>query len=130
MNLSRLTAIAALSLAGTFAVAGPATASGGGGDIRTSGSCSAGSTWKMKAKPDDGRIEVQLEIDSNRVGQTWSVNITDNAVRVFSGNRVTTAPSGSFEVEVISANRAGTDSFLATARNARTGELCRGSVKI
>lgn len=50
MNLSRLTAIAALSLAGTFAVAGPATASGGGGgggDIRTSGTCSAGSTWKM-----------------------------------------------------------------------------------
>lgn len=73
---------------------------------------------------------MQLEIDSNWVGQTWSVNITDNAVRVFSGNRVTTAPSGSFEVEVISANRAGTDSFLATARNATAGELCRGSVRI
>ena len=61
-------AIAALTL--PVGVVAPAVASdGGGGDVRTSGSCSGRAHWKLKAKPDDGRIEVEGEVDSNRSGQ-------------------------------------------------------------
>ena len=67
----------------------------------------------MKAKPDDGRIQLELEIDSNRVGQVWAVGITDNNVRVFSGNRVTTAPSGSIRPRVRTGD-SGTNSTIPT----------------
>ncbi|MET3806736.1 hypothetical protein ABIB25_003756 [Nakamurella sp. UYEF19] len=134
MNLSRLTSIAAISLAaGAFALASatPAAAKGGGAaDVRASGHCSAGSVWKAKAKPDNGRIELEVEIDTNRVGQTWAVGITDNNVRVFSGSRITKAPSGSFAVDLLVPNRAGTDGFVGTARNSRTGETCVARVRL
>ncbi|MBM6405530.1 hypothetical protein JQN72_14890 [Phycicoccus sp. CSK15P-2] len=94
-------------------------------EVRTSGTCSSGATWKLKAKGDDGRLEVELEVDSNRVGQTWSWSLSDNGVRVGSGTARTTAPSGSFEVERRVANRAGTDTITATARHAASGQTCR-----
>ena len=132
----RLTAVLGISAAAAvFAIAGagPAAADhggGGNGDVRSSGSCSAGSSWKAKAKPDDGRIQLEIEVDSNRVGQTWTVGITDNANAIFTGNRVTTAPSGSFSVELRSANRAGTDHFVGVARNVATGETCTARVQL
>ncbi|MGS0685126.1 hypothetical protein ACVBEQ_08250 [Nakamurella sp. GG22] len=119
---------AATLFAGAFA--GPALAQGGSGDVRASGQCSAASTWKLKAKPDDGRLQIEMEVDSNRVGQKWAVSLTDNTVRIFAGNRVTTAPSGSFSVELRAANRAGSDRIVGTARNTVTGERCTGVVRI
>jgi hypothetical protein len=117
----------ALALVGTGA--GAATAKGGNDrEVRSSGRCSAGAVWKLKAKPDDGRLEVELEIDSNRNGQRWAVAIGDNGVRVFTGTRRTHAPSGSFEVERKIANRAGRDRISASARNARTGQRCAAVV--
>lgn len=38
----------------------------------------------LKAKRDDGRIEVELGVDSNRAGQTWATRVTDNGVVVHS----------------------------------------------
>ncbi len=123
--------------AGLFALvlvgggAGAAQAKGGHDrEVRKSGHCSAATVWKLKAKPDDGRLEVELEVDSNRNGQRWSVAIADNGARVFTGSRTTHAPSGSFEVERKIANRAGTDRITALARNARTGERCYGGVAL
>ncbi|RIJ77046.1 hypothetical protein D1871_08740 [Nakamurella silvestris] len=129
MRLSQLTIVAALSVVAGVAVAVPASAQHGGrDDVRTSGSCSAGSTWQLKAKPDDGRIEVEFEVDSNRNGQTWAVALNDQGVRIFTGSRVTHAPSGSFSLERRAANRSGTDTFTAKARNTRTGEVCTGHI--
>lgn len=134
MKLSAIPAVFALTI-GFAALGGlaaqPALAShGGGSDVRVAGSCSAGSTAKLKAKPDDGRLQIEFEVDSNKVGQTWAVSITDNTVGVFAGNRVTTAPSGSFEAKVLAPNRAGTDSIVTAARNVATGERCTASLRI
>jgi hypothetical protein len=95
---------------------------------KTTGRCTAGSHWTMKAKPDNGRMELEFEVDSNRNGQRWNVRIADNRVLIFAGSRVTVAPSGSFEVRKLTANRAGIDHFVGVARNARTGETCVGRV--
>lgn len=133
MNSSRITTIFAASVAAAaiaIGTAGTAAAQGGGGDVRAAGACSAGSSWHLKAKPDDGRIQVELEIDTHRIGQPWAVTITDNATRIFTGTRTTTAPSGSFSVELRAANRAGTDRVVGTARNARTGETCTARVSL
>lgn len=98
----------------------------GSDDIRTSGTCSMGSTWKLKAKPDNGRIQVEFEVDSNRVGQAWAVAWRDNGILVHQGVHRTVAPSGSFTVEQRIANRAGADLITARATQAATGEVCSG----
>ena len=69
-------------------------------------------------------MEVELEVDSNRVGQSWSWRIKDNGVLVRSGTATTVAPSGSFDVERRIANRAGTDTITAYARHAASGQTC------
>lgn len=130
MNITRRIGASALCLTAAVAVvtAAPATAKGSD-DVRTSGSCSAGSHWTLKAKPDDGRIEVEFEVDTHRIGRDWSWKASDNGIRIGSGHRRTTTPSGSFEVDLRSANRAGSDRFIASARTA-TGETCRASVTL
>ena len=65
----RITAAAVLAAASLSAGAGAAQAKGGNDrEVRRSGRCTAGTTWKLKTKPDDGRLEVEVEIDSNRSG--------------------------------------------------------------
>jgi hypothetical protein len=56
--------------------------------------------------------------------------MTDNGTQVFAGTRTTVAPSGSFSVSRHIANRAGTDTIVARASNAKTGETCTGTVRI
>ena len=124
--------ILATVLAGSLLAAAPvAMASNGkGGGVTKSGPCSAASTWKLSLKPDNGRIEVQFEVDQNVVGDTWNVRMTDNGTQIFKGKRVTQAPSGSFEVRKLTANLAGSDHIVAKATNPTTGEVCRGAATI
>jgi hypothetical protein len=119
-------------IAGTLAttVAGAVPASANDADVIQRGSCSGRSDWKLKLSPENGRIEVEFEVDSNVNGQTWHVRILQNGSRIFSGNRVTQAPSGSFEVRKLANNTVGTDRFRARAVNAANGETCVGSAAI
>jgi hypothetical protein len=109
---------------------GPASAHGDDDDneIRRNGSCSAGTDWKIKAKSDDGRIEVEAEIDSNKVGQTWTWKFKHNGSVFSKGRSTTTGPSGSFEVERKPADFAGTDHFVFRAVYPSSGEVCRATV--
>src|SRR5437764_11662924 len=108
MNASRKVRMAAMTLvaAGSLMVAAPAFASGGSTGVRNAGACSQQSTWTLKAKPDDARIEVEFQVDSNKAGQSWTVKLADNGTRFFSGTRTTQAPSGSFTVRKLTADRA------------------------
>ena len=94
----------ALSVAGAV----PATAKDG--DVIRRGSCSGATDWKLKLSPEDGRIEVEYEVDSNLVGQTWAVRIFKNGDRDLPRQPARrSGPSGSFEVRVVTANTAGND---------------------
>lgn len=117
----------ALCLGAAAAVAVPAAADArGDDDIRRAGTCSAGATAKLKLSGDDGRIEVEFEVDQNRNGVPWQVTITRNGSRVFSGTRTTRAPSGSFSVERRIADLSGADVVRARATN-RAGQVCRAT---
>ena len=109
---------------------GATAATAASGDVIAEGTCSMGSTWKLKAGPDNGQLEVEFEVDSNVVGQTWGVRLTDNGTEFFRGARRTQAPSGSFEVRRFTANQAGEDKIVGVAVNPDTHEVCRGSVTI
>jgi len=99
-----------------------------GADVVKTGNCSMNSDWKLKVGPEDGRLEVQFEVDQNRNGQTWNVVLKHNGDTFWSGQRTTMAPSGSFEVRKMTGNAAGTDTIVGKSRNPETGEMCRGTV--
>jgi hypothetical protein len=98
--------------------------------VKKQGTCSQGSHWKLVVSHDGGVIETEFEVDTNRVGRKWNVTITDNGARVFTGARVTKAPSGSFTVARRPADRSGLDHIVATAKAVKTGETCVGRAAI
>ena len=72
----------------------------------------------LKAKRDNGQIEVEAEVDTNVIGQTWAVTIRRGATaRTASG--VTAGPSGSLSVERLISNLAGNDLISVTATRGR-----------
>ena len=108
------------------AMAGPVAANDS--DVIKTGSCSGNSDWKLKVGLDDGRIDMEFEVDQNRIGKTWFVRLKDNGDVFWRGHRVTEAPSGSFEVSKRTRNRTGDDRIVAYARNVNSGEVCRGVI--
>ena len=121
-------ALTALATTALLAIGAPANASHGGNDDRVikTGSCSGSADWKLKVKTDDGRLEVEGEVDSNRSGQSWKWKIKDNGSVVARGTDVTGGRSGSFSVERKIANQAGTDTVTFRARY--NGQVCTGTI--
>jgi len=130
MSHSRSTARTALVVAAASAALAPllvgAPALAGDDDVVRRGGCSGATDWKVKASPEDGRLEVEAEVDSNRTGQTWRWRLKHNGSLSASGTATTGGASGSFEVRRVLVDVAGTDTFVFRARNPRTDEVCRG----
>jgi hypothetical protein len=114
-----LLAVAALGAAITPVMANDA-------DVIKRGSCSGASDWKLKLSPENGKIEVEFEVDQNRNNRPWRVVIKQNGEKVFAGTRYTQSPSGSFTVRILRPNTAGADRFVGRATNLNSGEVCRG----
>jgi hypothetical protein len=111
--------VAALAVALAAAPAGVAK----DGDVRVRGTCTKSSTSKLKLSEEDGRIEVEFEVDQNRNGVRWNVQLFQNGSRIARMTRVTRGPSGSFESRVLARDTAGKDAFRARATSP-TGEIC------
>lgn len=121
-----IAALAAMLLAlAPTALAGP---SKGGKGIIKQGRCTGSSTWKLKVKSDDGRLETEFEVDQNRVGKRWRVTLVRDGSTVFRGIRTTVAPSGSFTVRRLLTASAGTTRIVASAKALQSGESCRAVV--
>lgn len=120
-------AVSVSSLGFAVATSAPALA-GGNGEVSNHGGCSGSAVWKLKAKPDDGRLEVEGEVDSNRSGQDWRWKIKRNGDVVRHGASTTHGASGSFSVERKIAGNGGTIVFKATRVGG--GQTCRGSVTL
>ena len=116
------------SIALLAATAVPALGKDGDGRVIRTGDCSGASNWKLKAKPDDGRLEVEFEVDQNRNGVLWKVKLRRNDKTLVSTNRRTQAPSGSFSLERRIGDPAGMDKISAVAK--RDGESCRAALNI
>jgi hypothetical protein len=106
------------------------TALAGQQDVIRRGSCSGQSDWKLKLSPEDGRVEVEFEVDQNVVGDRWRVRIRHDGDVAFRTTRTTRGASGSFEARAIEPNHAGSDAFRARARNLSTGEVCVGRASL
>lgn len=127
-RLLMTTAAITISLtAPLLAAAGPAFASGGHG-VSASGACTNGGHFKLKAKHDNGKIEMEYEVDSNRAGQVWAARITDNGTVVVSRHATTGGPSGSFTIRKVIADKPGSDKIRARATF--RDHTCRGTVTL
>ena len=126
MSLNRRTIpIALVTLVVAVVLASPPTSFGKDGtDVKKSGACSKGSSWKLKLSAEDGKIETEFEVDQNRRGVTWQVVLRLRGAIVFKGTRVTRGPSGSFTVRRLLADRPGADRVSARATSP-SGEVCR-----
>lgn len=98
-------------------------------DLIREGSCTEGAEWKVKASAEDGRVEVEGEVDSNKVGQTWRWKIKHDGGVSARGRATTEAPSGSFEASELLVDLAGTDKFVFRAKHRPTGQICRGVLR-
>jgi len=119
-----------LGVAVTVMAFAASTALGSDDEVREPGKCTGSTSAKIKVKPDDGRLEVEFEVDQNKTGQKWGVKLKDNSVLVFRGSATTKGPSGSFELERRIADRSGSDAVKGIAKNKSTGERCTASATI
>jgi hypothetical protein len=117
-----LTAVAAVTTLPAF----PALAKGD--DVVSRGSCSGTASWKLKAGPDDNRIQVEAEVDSNKAGQVWTWRLLHNGSLSAKGTSTTAGASGSFTVRRTVTNLSGDDNLRFRAVRSATGEVCNGTV--
>ena len=115
-----------VAAAALLALGSQALGAGDPGVLKT-GKCSAGATWKLEAKCDDGGVEAEFEVDQNRVGRRWSVVLSRNGSVFFRGIRRTVAPSGSFEVRKIVP---GGGRIVASAKAFAGGQTCRAALSV
>ena len=105
-------------------------ASAGQNDVIREGSCADASDWKLKVSPEDGRLEVEFEVDQNVSGDRWRVRIRHGGDLAFRGIRLTHGASGSCTVRIVENDTAGSDVFRARARTLSTDEVCAGSATL
>jgi hypothetical protein len=124
MRTFMVTSIVATAVLLAFAARAQAAKTPG---VLKTGKCSAGATWKLKAKREDGGVETEFEVDQNRIGRRWSVVLTRNGSVVFRGVRRTVAPSGSFEVRKV---LPGGGRIVATAKALAGGQTCKAAISV
>jgi hypothetical protein len=101
------------------ALAAPVAATAKDGDVRVVKRCTGPSTVKLKLSEEDGRIEVEGEVDQNRVGVAWAWQLRVGGVLVARGTGRTRAPSGSFSVRRLVADRPAAEAVVVRAVRGR-----------
>jgi hypothetical protein len=124
----------AVLLAAFLAIAPVARSDGGDGkdarvELRREVACSAASRAKLRVRAEDGRIRVELEVDTRVNGTSWAVVLLHERRIAFRGRFRTSAPSGSFELRRVVDDWFGPDAVVARATGPG-GETCRVSVTV
>lgn len=107
----------------------PFSAQAKDGDVIRRVSCSRTAEIKLKASPENGRIEVEAEIDEAVPGQQWAVVLKRNTATIFRGTR-TVNRLGNIEIRTLTSNGPGVETISASARNLTTRETCNVSIRV
>lgn len=95
--------------------------------IARHGSCTGHADWKLKVAPENGRLQVEFEVEHATAGDRWRVSVKENGSPLLSRSKVVRA-DGSFDIKHGANNTLGSDRFVARATNASSGESCVGTV--
>jgi hypothetical protein len=107
-------------------LAAPTTALAG---VRT-GHCSGAADWEIEVYHEDGRVEVEFEVDHSRSGATWTWTMKNDGYQFAHGKATIKSHRDSFSVSRLSANGPGHDHIVVRAVNAATGQVCRATATI
>jgi hypothetical protein len=119
---------ALLAAALAAAVIAPPVAAHADDDARQEGRCARGIQWRMEAKPDAGRVELKVKVDTDRGRQRWAWVLTHNGTFSDRGFARTGRSSGSFEIERTAVDVAGLDTFRLRAT--RKAVVCVARVSL
>ena len=118
---------AAVAIAAALGATTVQAASAKSGDgVRVAGTCSDTSSSKLKVKRDDRRLAVEFEVDQNRNGVPWTVELRKDGRLVFQGTRTTLARAARSASSAASIGTTGT----VTASATRAGEGCSATIKV
>jgi hypothetical protein len=120
-NFRIITLVVTLAISAAALAVAPLASAKGGDPVRVRGVCTQSSTAKLKLSHENGRIEVEFEVDQNRNGVPWKVTLRRNGSLVASTTATTHAPSGSFSLRRVIAGAQGTVVAVATRSS---GERC------
>lgn len=107
-------AIAACAFAVGVGEAGARDGKDGRTEVRVTGVCTASATVKLRLRAEDGRLELQFEVEHARQG-AWRVALVRERRVVWKGAATVTRASKSFEVERTVADLPGADTVVARA---------------
>jgi hypothetical protein len=107
-------------------LAAPATALAG---VRT-GHCTGTADWELEVYHEDGRIEVEFEVDHSRSGASWTWTMRNDGYLFAHGKAKIGAHRDSFSVSRLSANGPGHDHIVVRAVNTATGQVCRATATL
>ena len=98
------------------------------GDIIRTGSCTGGADWKLKLSPEDGKIEVEFEVDQNQNGKTWNVRLKRDGDLVCEGPARRRKPRADRSRSAASSSDGpGADHVKARAKQLSNGQVCVGT---
>jgi hypothetical protein len=127
LNLRTISLAAAVAVGFAALALAPLASAKGGNSVRVSGTCTKSSTAKLKLSREDGRIEVEFQVDQNRNGVPWKVTLRRNGSLVTATTATTHAPSGSFSLRRVISGAHGT---VVAAATRSSGERCTAQAGI
>lgn len=96
--------------------------------VRRRGPCDFGSEWRLIVRRETPTtLRVRYVIATGRAGETWSVFLSMDGSRLFTGKRVTNS-EGYIRVTRFPPDSPGEDTIAGYANNWLSGESCRGSL--
>ena len=126
-NFRIVTLVVTLAISAAALAVAPLASAKDGDSVRARGVCTKSSTANLKLSHEDGRIEVEFEVDQNRTGVPWKVTLRRSGSLVASATATTRAPSGSFSLRRVISGSHGT--VVAEATRA-SGEHCTAHAAI
>ncbi len=120
--------VAAAVLASLVLPLGAAADDGPSDEVRRSGICTRSSEVEVRLRADDGRIRVELEIETGRRGVAWSVIVLHERRTAFRGT-LRTGSNGSLELRRTVPDWYGRDTVVVRASGPRA-ETCRVSATL
>lgn len=127
------TVLVSLGAAGAL-VAGPIWSASAAGATSsrslTPGTCTGQAAVTMQLQHSDpGKLEAGFEVNRAKPGSVWRVRLTHNGTAYVSGKR-TAGRDGSFSVDRVLPDLAGTDQFHGRATNISSGQVCTVTASI
>jgi hypothetical protein len=106
----------------------PAVAADGADEARAKGTCGAGARMELRLEADDGRIEIEVDVDTRRGRAPWRVVLVHER-RVAWKGAVRTRSGGSFELRRRVTDLPGADTVSARAWGP-AGVTCRAAATL